>query len=132
MTYLLDTDTIIDYFQDRGATRDRLEAMLEVGDELALCPITVTESYSGLSKANKARWQAFLSVLPYWTISRDVATQAGIERKAAAERGQTLPLTDAMIAALARTHQATVLTSNIKHYQTEHVQVVSLREEAAA
>src|SRR4051794_39877303 len=98
MKYLLDTDTVIDYFQDRGATRVRIEAMLDAGDELALCPITVTELYSGLSKPNEARWQPFLSVLTYWSISREVATQAGIDRKAAAESGRTLPLTDAMIA----------------------------------
>jgi predicted nucleic acid-binding protein len=129
MRYLLDTDTLIDYIQDLGSTRTRVNGMLHNGDEVALCPITTTELHSGLSPQNRSKWHEFLAALPYWVISRDVAAQAGIDRKAASDGGRTLPLTDAMIAALARAHQATILTSNIKHYRTEDVDVLSLRDE---
>jgi predicted nucleic acid-binding protein len=57
--------------------------------------------------------------------------QAGIDRKTASEAGRTLPVSDCLLAALAREQQATVLTSNIKDYPMEDVRVLSLREEAA-
>ena len=131
MRYLLDTDTVIDFILDSYHTRERITAMLEAGDTLALCAITVVELYSGLNEQRRARWQEFLSELPYWHISREAAKHAGIARKTASDAGRTFSVSDSLIAALAREQDATVLTSNIKDYPTEDVRVVSLREKAA-
>lgn len=125
MNYLLDTDTLIDFIQDRDETRSRIAAMIEAGDEVALCPIIVAEIYSGLSEARRARWDNFIASLPYWHISREAATRAGTGRKAASDAGRTYSVTDSLVAAVAHEHQATVLTSNIKDYRD--VSVLSLR-----
>lgn len=131
MRYLLDADTLIDYIQDRGNTRPRITALIEQDDEIALCAVTVTELYSGLSDKKRAIWENWLRALSYWHISYDVARRAGTYRKAASESGRTLSVSDSLLAALARENDATLLTSNIKDYPMQDVKVLSLREEAA-
>jgi predicted nucleic acid-binding protein len=131
MKYLLDTDTLIDVLQNRGQTRIRINALIEAGDEVAVCSITIAELYTGLNEARRQRWHEWLLALPYWDISREAAMQAGIDRKSASEAGQTLHISDCLVAACAREQQAIVLTSNIKDYPMKDVRVLSLRENAA-
>jgi predicted nucleic acid-binding protein len=131
MKYLLDTDTLIDFIQDRGQTRTRIVEMFTGGDAVAVCSITVSELYSGLSEGKRKKWEKLVTSLPYWDISREAAMQAGIDRKAAAEAGRTLPVSDCLLAACARDQQAIVLTSNTKDFPMKDVRVLSLRKEAA-
>src|SRR4051812_16215949 len=130
MKYVLDTDTLIDFLQDRGATRKRVIAFIEADEEVALCAITVAEVFSGLSAKNRKQWSDWLHSLPYWHIDWESAMQAGIDRKAASDAGKTLSVTDSLLAALARQHDATLLTSNIKRYPMKDLRVLSLRENA--
>lgn len=130
MKYLLDTDTLIDFIQDTDDSRSRIVAMLDAGDEVGLCAVTVAELYSGLSEKNHAKWREFMATLPYWDVTRDGARQAGIDRKAASSAGRTIQVADSLIAAVAREQQAVVLTSNIKDYPMKDVRVLSLRESA--
>ena len=69
--------------------------------------------------------------LSYWHISFDIAAQAGMYRKTAADAGRTLSTTDSLLAALARDKDAILLTSNIKDYPMKDVRILSLRNEAA-
>ena len=131
MKYLLDTDTLIDFLQDRGNARKRITAFIEADEEVALCAITVGEVFSGLSEKNRKQWTDWLFALPYWHIDWSSAMQAGIDRKEASEAGTTLSVTDSLLASLARQQDATLLTSNIKHYPMKDVRVLSLRDEAA-
>lgn len=131
MKYLLDTDTLIDFLTDHGATRSKLTALIAAGDEVALCAITVAELYSGLTESRRAKYEHWLEALPYWDISREAARQAGIYRKTASDAGRTLAVADSLLAALAWEHDATLLTSNIKDYPMQDVRILSLREEAA-
>jgi predicted nucleic acid-binding protein len=132
MKYLLDTDTVIDVIQDREQVRGRISALIEGGDEVAVCAITLAELYSGLPDARREKWQGWLSALPYWEVSRGAAEQAGIYRKAGSAAGKTLHVPDCLIAACAAERGATVLSSNTKDYESMHdIVVMSLRERAA-
>jgi predicted nucleic acid-binding protein len=131
MKYLVDTDTLIDYMADRGNARNQIDAMIEAGDDVALCAVTIAEIYTGLTDKKRATWDNWLRALSYWQISFDVAVQAGIYRKTASESGRTLSVSDSLLAALARERGATLLTSNIKDYPMKEVRVMSLREKAA-
>lgn len=131
MKYLLDTDTLIDYVKDRGNARGHINALIEADEEVALCAITVTEIYSGLSDKKRKVWDSWLLALSFWHIGFDVAVQAGTYRKAASEAGRTLSATDSLLAALARDKGAVLLTSNIKDYPMKDVRVMSPRDEAA-
>lgn len=55
MKYLFDTDTLIDVFEDRDQVRTQISTMIEAGDEVALCPITIAELYSGLSEKKRVK-----------------------------------------------------------------------------
>ena len=129
MKYLLDTDTLIDIALGRTVVEERLRALLERGETVGICAITVAELYSGIPEVKRKKWAAFFAPLPYWHISAEAAARAGIDRKNASERGLTLSVTDCLIAAVAREQQAIVLTSNSKDYPMKDVQVISLREE---
>jgi predicted nucleic acid-binding protein len=131
MKYLLDTDTLIDFIQDRGKTRTRIVEMVSAGDVVAVCPITVSEFYSGVSESKRKKWEKLVSSLPYWNIGREAAMQAGIDRKVASDAGRTLHVSDCLLAACAREQQAIVLTSNIKDYPMRDIRVMSLRKETA-
>jgi predicted nucleic acid-binding protein len=131
MKYLLDSDTLIDYLLDHGNARLRINAMIEADDDVALCAITIAELYNGLSDKKRETWDSWLLTLPYWHIDFDVAMQAGIYRKTASESGRTLSVSDALLAGLAREHDATLLTNNRKDYPMTDVRLLSLRDEAA-
>lgn len=129
MKYLLDTDTVIDFIQDRGNTRTRIAALTEAGDLIGLCAITVAELQSGISQKNYRIFNDWLRSLPYWNISRDAAGQAGIERKKASVAGRTLHVSDCLIAACAREQDAILLTSNTKDFEKmKDIRLLSLRE----
>src|ERR671938_173314 len=98
MKYLLDTDTIIDCILGTGKTREKLFALIEADEEVALCPVTVVEVYSGMNDKRRAKWESWLLALSYWHISFDVAARAGIYRKTAAESGRTLSVSDSLLA----------------------------------
>src|SRR5688572_13104690 len=70
MRCLLDADTLIDYIQDRGDARPRITAMIEDGNEVALCAVTVAELYSGLSEKRRTQWESWLLALSYWNQHR--------------------------------------------------------------
>ena len=55
MKYLLDTDTLIDCILGTGNTRERLQALIDADNEVALCPVTVAELYSGMSDKRRAK-----------------------------------------------------------------------------
>jgi predicted nucleic acid-binding protein len=126
--YLLDTDTLIDFSKGRESTRSRILQMIEAGDVLGVCAINVSEFYAGLPEAQRSIWDAFFASLPYWHISREAAIQAGRERYEFSRQGQTVTTADALIAAVARENQATIITSNIKDYPMPGVSLLSPRE----
>src|SRR4051794_8659951 len=107
MKYLLDTDTLVDFIQDRAETRVRIAAMTEAGDLLALCAVTVAELYSGLNRKKLRLLSDWLRSLPYWDISPEAAKHAGIHRKSASGAGKTLHVSDCLVAACAREQCAT-------------------------
>jgi predicted nucleic acid-binding protein len=126
MKYLIDTDTVIDFMQDRGKTRARIAALTEAGDDIALCAVTVAELHSGVSEKNLQLFKDWLGSLPYWDISQQAAEQAGSFRKTASASGRSL------LASCARENGAIVLTSNTKDFEfIKDVRVLSLRDRVA-
>lgn len=133
MKYLLDTDTLIDFLEDRYEIRPQINTMIQAGDEVALCAITVGELYSGLDTQKRVKWEEWLRALPYRQISREAAEQAGILRRTAAEAGRTLHVSDCLIAACARQQGAIVLTSNKKDFEKmKDIRLMSLRKKASS
>jgi predicted nucleic acid-binding protein len=127
-SYLLDTDTLIDYSKGREPTCSRIKAMITAGERLGICAINVSEFFAGLPPPNRPIWEEFFASLTYWDIDKDSARIAGLYRYELSRSGQTLTTTDALIAAVALQKHATLLTSNIKHYPIHGLTVYSLRD----
>jgi tRNA(fMet)-specific endonuclease VapC len=126
--YLLDTTALIDFSKGFEPAKTKILEMINRGELLAVCPVTVAEFVTGLAPSERQQWREFLSALPYWDVSSEAAWQAGVWRYDFARRGIPLSTTDALVAAIALEHRATIITNNAKHYPMPEVQLMSARE----
>ena len=126
--YIVDTDTLIDFSMDREPTSSRLLKLIEDGAELGVCAVNVSEFYTGLDERRLADWDRFFSALTYWPITLTAARLAGVNRYSFARAGETLTISDALVAAVALVEQATILTDNREDYPMPEVTTLSLRE----
>jgi predicted nucleic acid-binding protein len=127
MKYLLDTNALIDFSKQWEPRYSRILALIEAED-VGVCPINVAEFYAGLAPAMMPVWDTFFARLAYWPISREAAARAGQWRYAFARRGQPLSTTDTLIAAVALEQGAVVVTSNVRDYPMEGVELLPLTQ----
>ncbi|HUG49213.1 MAG TPA: PIN domain-containing protein [Candidatus Limnocylindria bacterium] len=125
MSYVLDSTVIIDYVIGYGpgeAIVDRLFAQVE---ELYVCDVVTCESLSKGSPDDLAVAQSLLDALEYVALSPAGARWAGERRREQIESGRRKPSTaDALIAALANSLGATVVTRNPKDFASFDVPVM--------
>jgi predicted nucleic acid-binding protein len=126
--YLLDTTALIDVSKGFQPSRSKIRTMISSGDQLAVCSISVAEFATGLHPQERDEWREFLGRLLFWDISREAAFQAGIWRYDFSRPGVQLSTTDALIAATAWQHQATIVTNNARHYPMPEVTLMSARD----
>lgn len=125
--YLLDTSSLIDFTKGREPVTARILAMLERGDEIVICAVTIAELYSGFALDDIADWLPFARRLYYHDISLDAAIGAGRDRYQFARQGWAIATTDALIAAAARELGAILVTDNTRHFPMTDIRVESLR-----
>jgi tRNA(fMet)-specific endonuclease VapC len=126
--YLVDTTVLIDLSRGLPGTRAQLDALLDAGAVLGICAVNIAEFIAGIPTHNAPLWDHWLSEFEYWEISREAAWRAGNYRYLSARDGRVLQLPDALIAAVATTFDATVLTDNVKDFQlVEEVRAQALR-----
>jgi len=125
--YLLDTTAIIDFSKGREPTRSRILDMIDAGDELGVCAINVAEFYSGLPAERRDVWRNFLMALPYWEIAHETAENAGVQRYSLDRAGRNVSTTDALVASVARQHNATIITENVKDFLLDGTRGISLQ-----
>lgn len=121
MIYLLDTNTCIKYLNGRSdSIRRRLEATRP--QDVVVCSVVKAELFYGAMKSrdpvtNLAKQRRFLQrfvSLPF----DDRAAEAYGRIRAALERlGQLIGPNDLLIAAIAVTHNVTLVTHNIREFQ---------------
>ncbi|MBL7169260.1 type II toxin-antitoxin system VapC family toxin [Candidatus Bathyarchaeota archaeon] len=113
---ILDTDVLIEIF-DRDSERgdEALEAITSSGEDVATTAISLHEILYGLEKyAKPIKDVLLLPAFPY--TKRDAQTSARMETDAEAD-GMSTRRTDAMIAAVAVNHGATLFTFNVRHFK---------------
>jgi predicted nucleic acid-binding protein len=125
--YLLDTTTLVSFSKKSEPVSSRLRQMMAT-DLVAVCPIVVAEFYSGLAAEERPDWDGFFASLDLWDHSESVARRAGRFRYDYARRGRAISVADALVAATALEHDATILTDNVSDYPLPGVRVLSLRE----
>jgi predicted nucleic acid-binding protein len=124
--YLLDTDAVIDYLHGVDTTESLIQSLFARGDTLGLCAVVIAEVCAGLRPADREPVLRFLYACKFLPAAPDTARQAGEWRYRHARAGITISTTDALIAATAHAHQATIVTGNVADYPMSEISVLPL------
>lgn len=118
---LIDTSAWIDFFRNQsGAVGDVVATLIERDQAVMTGPV-LAELLQGLrSRQEINTLRELFDVLPYIEISRRDWEQTGDSLRKLRQRGITVPLTDALIASVAKRNGCSVLTLD-RHF--EHLEV---------
>jgi predicted nucleic acid-binding protein len=112
---LIDTDILIDHFHGHQSALNYLADQLEDEEPVALSVVTLAEFAGGMRQGEEERTEALLALFTLLEIDAGIARQAGnYLRLFRSSHG--IDLGDALIAATAKSFEATVVTRNVKHY----------------
>jgi len=109
--YLLDTGLLIRYIRGEQDTV-RLLRGLTKRERGAISVVTRIEVRAGMREHERYRTQEFLSRVRTCDVTKEIADRTGDWLREYRQRGQTLALPDAIIAATALQHQLTLITLN--------------------
>ena len=120
MSFLLDSDTLIDALHGRTAVTTWMTE--HAADGLATSIISVAELYDGAYRsADPARHltsvRRLIRDLVVLTLADPIADQFARLRADLRGRGQLIPDLDLLIAATALDRQLTLVTRNVRHFQ---------------
>lgn len=124
--YLLDTTIIIDHAHGYSGGVQMVRSLFEETAELYTCAVVTCEALSHGDEQQVAAVAALLEALEYVALPPDGARWAGDRRRQRIESGRGKPGTsDALIAALANSLGATVVTRNAKDFEVFDVPVLA-------
>ena len=116
--YMVDTSVWVEFFRGKKtAIKKRLEDLLEE-NRAAVSGIILAELLTGIANEKEQCFleECFLG-LPYLEATREIFATAGKMGATLRKKGITMPISDLLIAALAKTHSLTVLTLD-NHFLT--------------
>jgi hypothetical protein len=114
--FLLDTNIIVDLLRRKPDTRLLIERLLDQGQPLAACPITITEVYAGMRPHEKKATRELMRSLVFLPVTSEIAEHAGHLKARYARRGKALSVQDATIAAVSIAYGCTLVTENLKDF----------------
>lgn len=121
MTVLVDSDVLIEVTRARDAATLERWANLAESDDVVLCtPVSVAELWYGARPSEHRVLRDLLRALVCVPLDAETGTQAG-EYLRAYHKSHGVELGDALIAAAALQHNATLWTRNRKHYPMKAV-----------
>jgi predicted nucleic acid-binding protein len=123
--YLLDTTLVIDHAHGYEPAMALLHRLYEEGAELFTCDVVVCEALSGGTDEHRAVVARLLQALDYVATDPDAARSAGDARLQRHRSGAKLGLGDALIAAVARGLDATVVTRNRPDFERQGASVLA-------
>ena len=126
MKLLLDTSVIIDVLRNRKDRRALLADLVRAGHTLSTSVINTAEVYSGIRSGEEPATEAFLIGLDEIELRSQVARAAGKLRTTWASRGRTIPLADALVAAIAIDEGCALLTDNRKDFPMTELRLYPL------
>lgn len=130
LTYLVDTDWVIDHFNQIRRTTDKLKELRPEG--IGISVITVAELYEGvLYSRDPARSErlldTFLRDFQPLGIDLEICRIFGQERGKLRKQGKTVTDFDLLIASTCLRHELTLLSNNRRHYELiEGLPILSL------
>ena len=131
MSYLLDPTVIIDYCIGYKPGEEMVERLFGQPQDLYVCDVVTCEALSKGRTEEIRLARSLLDALEFVALSPEGAAWAGDRRREAIEAGKRKPsTTDALIAALASTLGATVVTRNSKDFASFDVPVLGYGDPA--
>lgn len=129
--YLLDTTVIVDFAHGNTVSRQTVRRLFEETSDLYTCDVVTCEALSRGGEEELAAVAALLKALEFVALSPDGAAWAGNRRRERIESGRAKPsTTDALIAALANSLGATVVTRNARDFAAFDVPVLDYGDPA--
>ncbi len=125
MRYLLDTTLIIDHANGHEPAMQLLQRLYEEGAELFTCDVVVCEALSGGTDEHRQVISRLLDPLDFVATDPAAARMAGDARLERHRSGGRLGLGDALIAAVARGLQATIVTRNRPDFERQGASVLA-------
>lgn len=129
MSRILDTTLLIDYANGRPGAGETLERLFAEGDDLLVCDAVVAEALSKGTDEERRTIVNLIDAVEYVAAGPEAAKWAGEARRL---RGATGPRTlgDALIAAVAWSFGATVVTRNPDDFVRMGVPVLAYEADA--
>lgn len=125
MRYLLDTTLIVDHVNGYEPAMALLHRLHEEGAELFTCDVVVCEALSGGDDEQREFISRLVRALDYVATDPASARAAGAARLERHRTGGRLGLGDALIAAIARGLDATVVTRNRPDFERQGASVLA-------
>ena len=120
---LIDTSAWIDFFRGKQtAATDAVQLALQLGTARLCGPVKAELLQGAKSKKEKQQLQVMFSAVENLAINEADWETAGNSIQTLREGGVTVPLTDALIAAIANRHKTAVLTLD-RHFSHLRVQL---------
>jgi predicted nucleic acid-binding protein len=121
--YLLDTTLLVDVANGLPAAKRALEELIGQPNTLLTCDAVVAEALSGGDDTQLRFVRNLISVLEYVSTDAAAAAWAGESRRAA-RRTSARTLGDALIAAVAWSNKATIVTRNPDDFVRQGIPVL--------
>jgi predicted nucleic acid-binding protein len=116
MTYLLDSDVVIDYFKKREPYFGLVAGLLHK-EQVVISVVTLTEVRGGWDASQTAILRPVMGDLfDIVDVTVAIADLAGEHIKKYSQQGRTLSTTDTLIAATAMHHGYCLMTRNVKDF----------------
>jgi len=117
--YLLDTNTVIDYFKGKGRVAERLLSVTP--KDVALPAVVAYEVWVGVlgsqnERRRQAQYEEFLSSIEVIPFDAAIGRRAAELRHALERRGESIGPLDTLIAGTALALGATLVTRNLKEF----------------
>ncbi len=110
---LIDTDVLIDYLRERPEAATYIESLTA---PLLASAVTVAELYAGVREGKeRTALDAFVQAFDVVPVDQVIAVKGGLYRRDYS-RSHGVGIADALIAATAELHGATLVTLNRKHF----------------
>lgn len=123
MRYVLDTTLLIDHSKGRPGVAELVASLFEEPGDLYVCDVVVAEALTGGDATQRVTIESLIRALEYVSTAPDAAVWAADSRR---RRRATGPrsLADAIIAGVAWSNDAIVVTRNPHDFEIQGVRVL--------